>query len=142
VPWRNFISPEFETKFRRAVPLFLRHPILLGCKGVRRILVEVSVPPCRLRRIFFENLTTKWCILTYELVYLNKYVVSIAPFSTPAFTPPPFRTALFCMFSLFNFSSIFPGGGQQLCADVHVGVGEVEGSLHSENQHGPSFRLW
>jgi len=49
--------------------------------------------------------------MVHSDVYLNKYVVSIAPFSTPAFTPPPFRTALFCMFSLFNFSSIFPGGG-------------------------------
>jgi len=24
-----------------------------------------SMPPCRMRRIFFENLTTKWCILKY-----------------------------------------------------------------------------
>ena len=39
------------------------------------------MPPCRLRRRnFLENLTT----MVHSEVYLNKYVVSIAPFSTPA----------------------------------------------------------
>ena len=38
-------------------------------------------------------------------VYLNKYVVSIAPFS-----PPHSENCSFCMFSRFSFSSIFPGG--------------------------------
>ena len=57
----------------------------------------------------FENLATKWCM--HSEVYLNKYVVSIAPFSTPAFTPRLHSENLsFCMFSLFNFSSIFQGG--------------------------------
>ena len=43
--------------------------------------------------------------MVYSEVYLNKYVVSIAPFSTPAFTPPQpvQKTALFCMFSLLIF---------------------------------------
>ena len=66
----------------------------------------------------FENLTTKWCILKYN--YLNKYVVSIAPFSTPACqpvitritspSPHPIQKTVFCMYSLFNFSSIFQRG--------------------------------
>ena len=46
--------------------------------------------------------------MVHSEVYLNKYVVSIAPFSTPAVTPTPIqKTALCCMFPLFNFSSIF-----------------------------------
>ena len=47
-------------------------------------------------------------------VYLNKYVVSIAPFSTracPDCSQNIQKTALFCMFALFNFLAIFPGGG-------------------------------
>jgi len=72
--------------------------------------------------------------MVHSEVYLNKYVVSIAPFSTPECSqmsnnnnnnhqldqpvitritsaPPAIqKTALFCMYSLFNFSSIFPGG--------------------------------
>ena len=57
---------------------------------------------------------------------LNKYVVSIAPFSTSA-CPDCSRNITetencsFCMFLLFNFSSIFPGQGHlPLCADAHV----------------------
>ena len=62
--------------------------------------------------------------MVHSEVYLNKYVVSIAPFSTPAFTPPhPIqKTALFYMLSLFNFSSIFQGVSWHhlpLCADAH-----------------------
>jgi len=48
-----------------------------------------------------------------QSVYLNKYVVSIAPFSTPACpncSQNIQKTALFCMISLFNFSSISSGG--------------------------------
>ena len=58
----------------------------------------------------FENLATKWCILKY--IWIN--VVSTAPFSTPAFTPHHLHSEnlSFCMFSLFNFSSIFQEGGQ------------------------------
>jgi len=48
--------------------------------------------------------------MVHSEVYLNKYVVSIAPFSTPACpdcSQNIQKTAAFCMFSLFNFSSIF-----------------------------------
>ena len=49
--------------------------------------------------------------MVHSKVYLNKYVVSTAPFSYFAFTRTPIqKTGLFCMFSLFNFSSIFAGG--------------------------------
>ena len=53
--------------------------------------------------------------MMHSAVHLNKYVVSIAPLSTTAcpdcsqnitYTE---KTDLLCMFSLFNFSSIFPG---------------------------------
>ena len=51
--------------------------------------------------------------MVHSEVYLHKYVVSIAPFSTPACPDcsqniP--KTAVFCVFSLFNISSIFQGG--------------------------------
>ena len=49
---------------------------------------------------------------------LNKYVVSIAPFSTPVCPDCSHNINIencsFCMFSLFNFSSIFPGDKSQL----------------------------
>ena len=51
--------------------------------------------------------------MVHSEVYPNKYVVSIAPFSTPAFTPPPTsiqKTALFCMFSLLICHPFFQGG--------------------------------
>ena len=54
--------------------------------------------------------------MVHSEVYLNKCVISIAPFSTPACpdcsqnVTYKHRKLLFCMFSLFNFSSIFPGG--------------------------------
>ena len=51
--------------------------------------------------------------MVHSGVYLNKYVVSIAPFSTPACpdcSQNIQKTALFCMFSLYNFSSIFQVG--------------------------------
>ena len=86
-----------------------------------------SMPPCRLKR-------RKFWKFDYEMVhseeYLNKYVVSIAPFSTPACPDCSQNITLtqkHCMFSLFNFSSIFPGGGQltlfTLCADAHAYAG-------------------
>ena len=71
-----------------------------------------AVPPYLLRR-------RKFWKFDYEMVdsevYVNKYVVSIAPFSTtacPDWSQNIQKTALFCMFLLFNFSSIFPGGSQ------------------------------
>jgi len=51
--------------------------------------------------------------MVHSEVYLNKYVVGIAQFSTsacPDCSQNVQKTALFCTFSFFNFSSIFPGG--------------------------------
>ena len=54
--------------------------------------------------------------MVHSGVYLNKYVVSIAPFSTTVCPDcsqnnnMTIENCSFCMFSLFNFSSIFPGG--------------------------------
>ena len=50
-------------------------------RNVRRILVRGSVPACRLRRRKFWKFDYE---MVHSEVYLNKYVVSIAPFSTPA----------------------------------------------------------
>ena len=61
------------------------------------------MPPCRLRRRQFWKFDYE---MVHSEVYLNKHVVSIAPFSTPACPD----CSLCCMFLLFNFSSIFPGG--------------------------------
>ena len=87
-----------------------------------------SIPPCRLRR-------RKLWKFDYEMVhsevhvYLNKYVVSIAPFSTPAC--PDWsqniklteKTALFCMFFAFwffiHFSRGFSWPHLPLCANAH-----------------------
>jgi len=44
--------------------------------------------------------------MVHSEVYLNKYVVSIAPFSTPAFTPPTFRKLLF--FACIRFLIFHP----------------------------------
>ena len=78
------------------------------------------MPPCRLRR-------SKCWKLDYETVhsevYLNKYVVSIAPFSTPAFTPTPFTKLLFfACFRLLIFHPFSRGVSWlhlPLCADTH-----------------------
>ena len=69
-----------------------------------------SMPPCRLWRRKFRKFDYE---MVHSEVYLNKYVVSITPFSTsacPDCSQDIQKTALFCMFSLYNFSSIFPGG--------------------------------
>ena len=50
-------------------------------RNVRRILVRGSMPPCRLRRRKFWKFDYE---MVHSEVYLNKYVVSTAPFSTPA----------------------------------------------------------
>ena len=93
-------------------------------RNVRRILVRGG--QCPLAAWGEENLTTKWCILKY---YVNRYVVSVAPFSAPA-CPDCCRNinienCYFCMFSLFNFSSIFPGGGSAdpICPYVRTPMG-------------------
>jgi len=92
-----------------------------------------SMPPCHLGWRKFRKFDYE---MVHSEVYLNKYVVSIAPFSTsacPAFFQNiawhKHRKMLFCMFSPFNFSTIFPGGQLiylPLCADAH----EVNSALH------------
>jgi len=48
--------------------------------------------------------------MVHSEVYMNKYVVSIAPFSTPAFTPHIQKTALFACFRFLIFHPLFQGG--------------------------------
>ena len=64
--------------------------------------------------------------MVHSEVYMNKYVVSIAPFSTPACPDSSQniqKIALFCMFSLFNFSSIFPGvSADPICPYVRTAM--------------------
>ena len=80
-----------------------------------------SMPPCRLRRRKFDY------EMVHSEVYLNKYVVSIAPFS-----PPPFRKLLFsACFRFLIFHPFFQGGGQltpfvpmcgRPCLDMSTGL--------------------
>jgi len=81
-----------------------------------------SMPPCRLRR-------RKFCKFDYETVhfgvYLNKYTVSVAPFSTPACpdcSQNIYKTAFFACFRFLIFIHFFQGGqltpfarGRHLC---------------------------
>jgi len=49
--------------------------------------------------------------MVHSEVYLNKYVVSIAPFSTPAFTPHPrSENCCFACFRFLIFHPFFKGG--------------------------------
>jgi len=77
----------------------------------------VSMPPCRLRWRKFWNFFYE---VVHSEVYLTKYVVSIAPFSTSA-CPDCSQNCSFWMFSFFfNFSSSFQGVSWPhlpLCAD-------------------------
>jgi len=59
--------------------------------------------PCRLRR---RKLGKFGYEVLYSKVCLNKYVVSTAPFSYPAFTPRPFRKLVF--FACFRFLIFHP----------------------------------
>ena len=64
--------------------------------------------------------------MVHSEVYPNKYVVSIAPFSTPACpdcSQNIQKTALFCMFSFLIFHPFFQGVSWPhlpLCADAHA----------------------
>jgi len=75
--------------------------------------------------------------MVHSEVYLNKYVASIAPFSTPACrdcSQNIQKTDLFCVFSLFNFSSIFPRGSADLiCLYVRTPMPSVAFSGHLPN---------
>jgi len=74
------------------------------------------MPPCRLRQRIFRKFDYE---MVHSEVYLNKYVVSLAPFSTPAY--PPFRKLLFCMFLLFNFfHPFFRGSADSVCPYVQT----------------------
>jgi len=54
--------------------------------------------------------------MVHSEVYLNKYVVSIAPFSTPVFTPPPFRKMLFfACFHCLIFHPFSRGSADPIC---------------------------
>ena len=80
--------------------------------------------------------------MVHSEVHLNKYVVSIAPFSTPAcpdFSQNIQKTALFCVFSIFNFSSIFPElSADPICPYVRTPM-LTRGSTEDERNH-PTFR--
>ena len=68
------------------------------------------MPPCRLRRRKFWKLDYE---MVHSEVYLNKYVVSIAPFSTPACFDCSRNiqiTALFACFRFLIFHLFFQGG--------------------------------
>jgi len=71
------------------------------------------MPLCRLRQRKFRKFDYE---IVHSEVYLNKYVVCIAPFSTPACHDCSQKYNIniencpVCMFPLFNFSYIFPGG--------------------------------
>jgi len=100
-------------------PLFsLECDVLTGHWGVRRMLVMEgqSVPSCRLRRRKFWKFEYE---MVHSEVYLNKYVVSVAPFSIPT----PFRKLLF--FVCFCFLIFYPSfrgvswPHLPLCVDAH-----------------------
>jgi len=86
---------------------------LRSSKGARRILVRGSMPPCRLRRRTFwkfeEGYSRRMVMINNN--NNNNHHQLDQPVITRITSPPPlFRKLLFCMFSLFNFSSLFPGG--------------------------------
>ena len=82
------------------------------------------MPPCRLRRIKFRKFDYE---TVHSEVYLNKYAVSTAPFSTLS-PPPPTpieKTALFACFRFLIFRPFFQGVSWprlSLCADAHGGI--------------------
>ena len=81
--------------------------------GVRRILVRGSMPPCRLRRRkfwkFAEGYSRRRVMVNNN--NNNNHHQLDQPFITRITSPHPYsENCSFCMFTLFNFSSIFPGG--------------------------------
>ena len=81
--------------------------------------------------------------MVHSEAYLNEYVVSIAPFSTSAFTPPLtlIQKTVFCMFTLCNFSCIFPGGSADpICPYVRTPV-ETSGRIELIFDIGASINL-
>ena len=97
---------------------------LRSSKGVRRILVRGSMPPCPLRRRKFwkfeEGYSRRGVMINNN--NNNNHHQLDQPVITRITSPlPPIQKTVLCMFSLFNFSSIFPGGDSwphlPLCAD-------------------------
>ena len=71
--------------------------------------------------------------MVHSEVYLNKYVVSIAPFSTPAFTPqpPPIqKTALFACFHFLIFHHFSRGSADPICPYVQMPMGHAAIELY------------
>ena len=99
VPHPAFHLPARRTPLRKSAVEFIFEKIPRSPRASAGFRLGGSMPPCRLRRRKFDY------EMVHSEVYLNKYVVSIAPFSHPHLE----SCSLFCMFSLFNFSSIFPG---------------------------------
>ena len=92
--------------------------LLLGLcfvtRGSKGFWLGGSMPPCRLRRRKFWKFDYEMEVVHSE-VYLNKYVVSIAPFSTPACSGCSqnnlFRKLVFfACFRFLIFYSFFPEG--------------------------------
>jgi len=69
-------------------------------------------------------------------VYLNKYVISIAPFSTPAFTPAQLRKLLFfACFRFLIFHQFFQGvSADPICPYVRTPVGGQKISIDSRRR--------
>jgi len=77
------------------------------------------MPPCRLRRRNFRKIDYE---MVHSEVYLNKYVVSIKPFSTPACpdcSQNIQKTAFFACFRFLIFHPFFQGVQLAPFADTH-----------------------
>jgi len=80
-------------------------------KGVHRFLVRGSMPTAAWGEENCENLTTNWCIRKY--IWINMWQHSAILYTCLPWLLSKFNVNIencsFCMFSLFNFSSVFPG---------------------------------
>ena len=101
-----------------------RQYLAVVLRGVRRILVRGSMSPCRLRRRIFWKCDYE---TVHSEVYPNKYVVSIAPFSTsacPDCSQNILKTAVFfaCFRFLFFHQFFSKGGGSadRICPYVRT----------------------
>ena len=122
----QFVSTTVNKRLQLRLSLVLKLSPWMGGRNVRRILVRGSMPLCRQRQRKFRKFDYE---IVHSEVYLNKYVVCIAPFSTPACHDCSQKYNIniencpVCMFPLFNFSYIFQGVSWPhlpLCADAHT----------------------
>ena len=77
------------------------------------------MPPCRLRRRNFWKFDYE---MAHSEVYMNKYVVSLAPFSTsacPGCSQNIQKTVVFACFRFLIFHRFFTWPHLPLCADAH-----------------------